>query len=216
MPSSAIHVLWLCRRPWGVSPSLTGSQQAREASSEGCCLPPGQCSSFVLWVTVVPSRRSLTARPQHGQWPVPTVLTRRGVPRPDGGVNGFPGTAGGHDATGLPGHAVESPRPGCLACRVLARTARRRRDGTLAGRSCYGGNGRSPGRRTRTAWCRRARRRRRIAAGCASLPRWSAVRRGRRGGQPARVAPSSCCGMSRPSAGAGKSDPGSREVATRR
>jgi hypothetical protein len=78
MPSSAIHVLWLCRRPWGVSPSLTGSQQAREASSEGCCPPPGQCSSFALWVTVVPSRRSLTARPQHGQWPVPSAdQTRR-------------------------------------------------------------------------------------------------------------------------------------------
>ena len=45
MPSSAIHVLWLCRRPWGVSPSLTGSQQAREASSEGCCTSGSQ---FVL------------------------------------------------------------------------------------------------------------------------------------------------------------------------
>jgi len=36
MPSSAIHVLWPCRRPWGVSPSLTGSQQASGASPAGC------------------------------------------------------------------------------------------------------------------------------------------------------------------------------------
>jgi hypothetical protein len=46
---------------------------------------------------------------------VPPVLTRRGVPLPDGGVNRFPGTVGGHDAAGLPGHAVASTttrRPG--------------------------------------------------------------------------------------------------------
>ena len=33
MPSSAIHVLWLCLRPCGVRPSLTGSQQASGMSS---------------------------------------------------------------------------------------------------------------------------------------------------------------------------------------
>jgi hypothetical protein len=103
MPSSAIHVLWLCRKPWGVSPSLTGSQQARGAPAAGCCPPPGQDSFFVLWVTIVPSRRNLTACLQDGQCPVPPVPTRRGVPLPDGGVKGLPGTAGDHDATGLPG-----------------------------------------------------------------------------------------------------------------
>ena len=108
MPSSTIHVLWLCRRPWGVSPSLTGSQQARGASSQGCCPLPGQCPSMVLWMTALPSRRSLTVRPQDEQCPVPSVLTRRGAPLPGGGVNGFPGIAGGHDAAGLPGHAVAS------------------------------------------------------------------------------------------------------------
>ena len=108
MPSSAIQVLWLCRSPWGVSPSLTGSQQARGASSSGCCPLPGQCSPFVLWVTVFPSRRSLTARPQDEQCPVPSLLTRCGMPRPDGGANGFPGSVGAQAAAGLPGHAVAS------------------------------------------------------------------------------------------------------------
>ena len=108
MPSSAIHVLWLCRRPCGVSPSLTGSQHASGPSSAGGSPPPGQCPPPVLWATVLPSSRSLTACPQAGQRPVSSVLTSRGVPLPDGGVNGLPDTAGGHDATGMPGHAVVS------------------------------------------------------------------------------------------------------------
>jgi hypothetical protein len=33
MPSSAIHVLWLCLSPWAVIPCLTGSQQASGTSS---------------------------------------------------------------------------------------------------------------------------------------------------------------------------------------
>jgi hypothetical protein len=115
MPSSAIHVLWLCRRPCGVSPPLTGSQHASGASSAGGSPPPGQCAPPVLWAMVFPSSRSVTACPQAGQRPAPSVLTSRGVPLPDGGVNGLPGMAGGHDATGMPGHGVVSAittRPG--------------------------------------------------------------------------------------------------------
>jgi hypothetical protein len=77
-------------------------------SSRGCLPLPGQASAVALWMTVLPSRRSLTARPQDGQCLVPSVLTRCGTPRPDGGVNGFPGIVGGQDATGLPGHAAAS------------------------------------------------------------------------------------------------------------
>jgi hypothetical protein len=90
---SAIQVLWLWRRPWGVSLSLTGSQQARGTSSAGGSPPPGQCSLPVLWAMTVPSRRSLTERPHDGQFPMPSVLTSRSVPRPAGGMNGRPGTA---------------------------------------------------------------------------------------------------------------------------
>ena len=57
---------------------------------------------------ILPSRRSLTAYLQDGQLLVFSVPVRRGVPRPDGGVKGFPGMAGGHDVTGMPGHAVAS------------------------------------------------------------------------------------------------------------
>ena len=42
MPSSAIHVLWPYLRPCGVSPSLTGSQQASGASPAGCSPLPGR------------------------------------------------------------------------------------------------------------------------------------------------------------------------------
>ena len=108
MPSSAIHVLWLCRKPCGVSPSLTGSQHASGTSPAGGSPLPEQGSAAVLWAMVLPSRRSLTAYPHDGQRPVPSVLTSRGVPRPDGGANRRPGTAGGHDATGMPGHVVAS------------------------------------------------------------------------------------------------------------
>jgi len=108
MPSSAIHVLWLCRKPCGVRPSLTGSQHAIGASSAGGSPLPGQWSAAVLWVMILPSRRSLTAHRHDGQPPVFSVPISRGVPLPDGRSNGFPGTAGGHDATGMPGHAVAS------------------------------------------------------------------------------------------------------------
>src|SRR5690242_2235712 len=57
--------------------SVLDRQPAGEgASSEGCCPLPGQCSLSVLWVTIFPSRRNLTACPQDGQWPMPSVLTR--------------------------------------------------------------------------------------------------------------------------------------------
>jgi hypothetical protein len=108
MPSSAIHVLWPCRRPWGVSPALTGSQEASGGSLAGGSPLPGQWVASFLWVTALPSSRSLTACPQDGQRPVPWVLTSRWIPRPDGGANGFPGTVGGHDAAGVPGHAAAS------------------------------------------------------------------------------------------------------------
>jgi hypothetical protein len=36
------HVLWPCRRPCGVRPSLTGSQQASGVSPAGCSPLPGQ------------------------------------------------------------------------------------------------------------------------------------------------------------------------------
>jgi hypothetical protein len=61
-----------------------------------------------LWATILPSSRSLTACPQDGQRAVSPVPISRWVPLPDGGANGFPGMAGGHDATGVPGHAVAS------------------------------------------------------------------------------------------------------------
>ena len=111
MPSFTVtvtpYVLWLCRRPWGVSSFLTGSQQASGGSSAGGSPAPGQWPGSLLWATVLPSCRSLTACPQDGQPCVP-VLISRWVPLPDGGVNGFPGTAGAHDATGVPGHAPAS------------------------------------------------------------------------------------------------------------
>ena len=84
MPSSAIHVLWLCRKPWGVSPSLTGSQQASGASLAGCSPLPGQSPAAFLWATVLPSRRNLTAYPQAWRRPEFSVLISRGEPRPDG------------------------------------------------------------------------------------------------------------------------------------
>ena len=105
MPSSTIHVLWLCRKPCGVSPSLDGSQHASGASSAGVSLLPGQWSPAVLWAMILPSRRSRTAYPHDGQRPVFSVPISRGVPLPDGGANRSPGTAGGHEATGMPGHA---------------------------------------------------------------------------------------------------------------
>jgi hypothetical protein len=98
MPSSAIHVLWPCRRPCGVRPSLTGSQQASGASPAGCSPLPGQCPGSLLWAMILPSSRSLTACPQDGQRPVSPVLISRWVPLPDGGANGLPPTAGGHAA----------------------------------------------------------------------------------------------------------------------
>ncbi len=189
MPSSTIHVLWLCRRPWGVSPSLTGSQQARGASSQGCCPLPGQCPSMVLWMTALPSRRSLTVRPQDEQCPVPSVLTRRGAPLPGGGVNGFPGIAGGHDAAGLPGHAVASTTtrlPGLPS----TGSYRPSQAGIRAGRSCCAGSGRRQGCRTRTCRYRRARGRMCTAAGHACLPGRSAAQQGRPECQPERAAPS--------------------------
>jgi len=42
IPSSVIHVLWPCRRPCGVSPSLPGSQQASGTSPAAGSLLPGQ------------------------------------------------------------------------------------------------------------------------------------------------------------------------------
>ena len=57
---------------------------------------------------ILPSSRSLTACPHDGQRPVSAVPVSRWVPLPDGGANGFPGTAGGHAAAGVPGHAAAS------------------------------------------------------------------------------------------------------------
>jgi len=108
MPSSAIHVLWLWRKPCGVSRSLTGSQHASGASPTGGSPLPGQSPTAVLWAVILPSRRSRTACPQDEQRPVPSALISRGMPRPDGGTNGFPAIAGGHDATGMPGDVVAS------------------------------------------------------------------------------------------------------------
>jgi hypothetical protein len=102
------HVLWPCRRPCGVSPSLTGSQQASGVSPAGGSPLPGQWPGPFLWAMVLPSSRSLTACPQDGQRPVSAVLVSRWVPRPDGGAKGFPGAAGGQAAAGVPGHAVAS------------------------------------------------------------------------------------------------------------
>ena len=76
---------------------------------------PGQWSPAVLWVMILPSRRSRIAYPHDGQRPVFSVPISRGVPLPDGGANRSPGTAGGHEATGMPGHVVVSTttrRPG--------------------------------------------------------------------------------------------------------
>jgi hypothetical protein len=87
---------------------LTGSQQASGVSPSGGSPLPGQGPGSLLWATVLPSSRSLTACRQDGQRPVSAVLVSRWVPRPDGGANGFPGAAGGHAATGMPGHAVVS------------------------------------------------------------------------------------------------------------
>ena len=91
-----------------MSPCLTGSQQASGASSAGCSPLPGHGPGSLLWATILPSSRSLTACPQEGQRPVSPVLISRWVPRPDGGANGFPGAAGGQAAAGVPGHAVAS------------------------------------------------------------------------------------------------------------
>lgn len=90
------NVLWLCRKPCGVSPSLTGSQHASGTSSGAGSPLPGQWSAPVLWAMILPSRRSLTAYPHDGQRPVFSVPISRAVPRPAGGSNGSPGTAGGH------------------------------------------------------------------------------------------------------------------------
>jgi hypothetical protein len=84
-----IQVLWPCRRPCGVSPSLTGSQQASGASPAGCSPPPGQGPGSLLWAMILPSSRSLTACPQDGQRPVSSVLISRWVPLPDGDRKAF-------------------------------------------------------------------------------------------------------------------------------
>ena len=66
MPSSAIHVLWLCRKPCGVSPSLAGSQHASGASSAGVSPLPGQWSPAVLWALILPGHAvafTTTSRP---------------------------------------------------------------------------------------------------------------------------------------------------------
>ncbi len=99
---------------------------------------------------------------------------------PDGGSNGSPGTTGGHDATGMPGHAVASTTtslPGCPfagGCRP-SQAGRRR-----VARSCCAGGGPRQGRGIRSGRCRRAQWRRRIADVPASRPGRSAVRRGMR------------------------------------
>jgi hypothetical protein len=87
---------------------LTGSQQASGASPAGCSPLPGQGPGSLSWATVLPSVRSLTACPQDGQRPAAPALISRCVPRPAGEADGFPGTAGGHAAAGVPGHAVMS------------------------------------------------------------------------------------------------------------
>jgi hypothetical protein len=57
---------------------------------------------------ILPLRRSRTAYPHEEQRLVVFVPISRGVPRPDGGANGIPDTAGGDDATGMPGDVVAS------------------------------------------------------------------------------------------------------------
>jgi hypothetical protein len=57
---------------------------------------------------ILPSTRSLTACPQDGHRTVSPVPISRWEPLPDGGAKSFPGTAGGHAAAGVPGHAVVS------------------------------------------------------------------------------------------------------------
>ena len=162
-------------RPWPAASTLAAPRPRAFSPL------PGQWSPAVLWVMILPSSRSLIAYPHDGQRPVFSVPISRGVPLPDGGANRFPGTAGGHEATGMPGHAVVSTMTS-LPGLPLAGGCRPSQAGRkIAGRSYCSGSGRRRGRGTRTGRCRRARRRMRIAALHASRPGRPAARRGTAG-----------------------------------
>lgn len=108
--SGAVQIIWLCRSPWGVSPSLTGSQAARAGSAAGGPPLPGHRSELTLCATRRPSVSHLTARPHVGQMAVAFAMLPMSlaVPRPDGGSKGTPAIAGGQLATGRPGQVAPS------------------------------------------------------------------------------------------------------------
>ena len=109
MPFLAIHVVWLCRKPCGVSPSLTGGQQASGRHRRAAPQLPGQWPAAALW-TMILQMGGLAGPRKSARWAARGVL-RADQPRSSParwGANRSPGTAGGHEATGMPGHAVAS------------------------------------------------------------------------------------------------------------